>query len=150
MSTASDSINNAPKVAVIPLLAALVALVGLVDSIYLTVEHYRGELPPCTIVQGCELVLTSAWSEIYGIPLAAFGALAYFAAFSLALLAGCGRRALWPVFGIQVILMSLFTVWLLYLQAYVIGVFCQFCLLSAATTFALFILFVVSKLFRAK
>ena len=149
----SSNLNETPgpdsKVAIIPLLAALVALVGLVDSIYLTVEHYKNEIPPCSIVQGCELVLTSAYAEVNGVPLSLLGALAYFAAFSLALLAAFGNRALWKFFGIQVILMSIFTAWLLYLQAYVIGAFCQFCLLSAATTFALLILFICSKLFRS-
>jgi len=150
MSTSNENLNSNSKVAFIPLLAALVALIGLGDSIYLTVEHYKNEIPPCSIVQGCELVLTSPYAEVYGVPLSLLGALAYFAAFSLALLTAFGNRSLWKVYGLQVILMSLFTAWLTYLQAYVIGAFCQFCLLSAATTFTLLILFVVSKLFRAK
>lgn len=153
MSTPTGSIDNsagASKIAVLPLLAALVALIGLGDSIYLTVDHYQGVLPPCTIVSGCELVLTSAWSEIAGVPLSLFGAVAYFAAFALALLTAFGNRKLWPLFGVQTVLMTGFTIFLLYLQGYVIGAFCQFCLLSAATTFALLILFVCSKLFRAK
>jgi len=148
MST--PEINNASKIALIPLLAALVALVGLGDSVYLTVQHYKNELPPCEIVHGCELVLTSAWSEILGVPTSLFGAIAYFIAFALALLAAFGNRSLWTLFGVQAVLMSLFTLWLLYLQGYVIGAFCQFCLLSAITTFTLLILFIVSKLFRAK
>jgi uncharacterized membrane protein len=150
MSTANENLNSASKVAIIPLLAALVALVGLGDSIYLTVEHYRNEIPPCNVVQGCEAVLTSAYAEIYGVPLSLLGAAAYFIAFSLALLTAFGNRALWKAYGIQVVLMAIFTAWLTYLQAYVIGAFCQFCLLSAATTFTLLILFVLSKLFRAK
>jgi uncharacterized membrane protein len=153
MSTSDETLNPGPpgpKVAIIPLLAALVALVGLADSVYLTVEHYKNELPPCTIVQGCEQVLTSSWAQIYGVPTSLFGAAAYFVAFALALLVAFGNRSLWNLFGLQVILMSLFTVFLLYLQAYVIGVFCQFCLLSAITTFTMLVLFIVSKLFRAK
>jgi uncharacterized membrane protein len=150
MSTPDENLNSNSKVALIPLLAALVALIGLGDSIYLTVEHYKNEIPPCSIVQGCELVLTSSYAEVYGVPLSLLGALAYFIAFALALLAAFGNRPLWKLYGIQVVLMFLFTAWLTYLQAYVIGAFCQFCLLSAATTFTLLILFVLSKLFRAK
>jgi uncharacterized membrane protein len=41
--------------------------------------------------------------------------------------------------------MSLFTLWLVYLQAFVIEAFCQFCLLSTATTGALLFIFIVSK-----
>lgn len=150
MNAEENSVSTSSKVAVIPLLAALVALVGIADSVYLTVEHFKNEIPPCSIVQGCELVLTSAWAEIAGVPLSLFGALAYFTAFALALLAAFGNRKLWTLFGFQTVLMTLFTLWLLYLQAFVIGVFCQFCLLSAATTFALLILFICSRLFRAK
>ena len=150
MSTPNEKVKSGTKAAVIPLLTALVALVGLADSIYLTVEHYKNELPPCSIVQGCERVLTSAYAESNGVPLAALGAAAYFLAFSLALLAGFGNRTMWTLFGIQVTLMAVFTVWLLYLQAYVIEAFCQFCLLSALTTFTMFLLFWVSRFFRAK
>jgi uncharacterized membrane protein len=132
----------------LPLLAALVALVGLCDSVYLTVMHITHEPVPCSLVSGCETVLTSDYAEYQGIPLAAVGAVAYFIAFSLALLAAFRNRATWTLFGIQVTLMSLFTGWLLYLQAYVIGAYCQFCLLSAATTFSMLIFFVVSRFGR--
>jgi uncharacterized membrane protein len=145
-----ESAALAPRggVSWLPLAAAFVALVGIVDSIYLTVHHYTAEPVPCSIVEGCETVLTSAYAEIAGIPLAAFGAAAYFAAFALALLAAFGDRRMWTVFGILVILMGLFTAWLIYVQAFLIGAFCQFCLLSAATTFTLLILFGISRLAR--
>jgi uncharacterized membrane protein len=142
--------TNDAAVAKLPLLAALVALCGVAEAIYLTVHHYTGEQVPCSIVAGCEQVLTSSYAEIWGIPLAAFGALAYFAAFSLAVLAAFGNRLMWKVFGIQVVLMAIFTAWLVYLQAFVIAAFCQFCLASAAITFTLFIIFLASKFLRSK
>ena len=133
-------------IAWIPVLAAIVALIGLADAVYLTVHHLTAVPVPCSILSGCETVLTSQYAEIAGVPLAAFGALAYFVAFSLAIFAAFGNRTMWTLFGIQVTLMSLFTAWLIYLQAFVIGAFCQFCLLSAVTTFTLLFLFVISKL----
>ncbi len=150
MSAEQISEKPSAKVAFIPLLAALVALAGLADSIYLTVHHYSGEAVPCSIVKGCEVVLNSSYAQIAGIPLALFGAAAYFAAFALSLLAAFGSRAMWTLFGVQVMLMAAFTTWLLYLQGYVIGDFCQFCLLSAAITFTMLILFFASKFFRAR
>ncbi len=135
--------NNA--VAKLPLLAAAVALIGLADSIYLTIHHYTGEKVPCSVVEGCEQVLTSSYAEVAGYPLAAFGAIAYFVAFSLAILAAFGNRLMWTVFTVQVFLMTIFTIWLFYLQASVIGAFCQFCLLSAATTLSLFFIALISK-----
>jgi uncharacterized membrane protein len=44
--------------------------------------------------------------------------------------------------------MSLFTLYLIYLQWYVIGAFCQFCLLSAATTLTMLGLYIASRFTR--
>jgi len=137
--------QNGNSVAKFPLLAAVIALIGLADSIYLTIKHYTGEAVPCSVVEGCEQVLTSSYAEVAGFPLAAFGAIAYFIAFALAILAAFGNRLMWRLFGIQVVFMIVFTIWLFYLQAFVIGAFCQFCLLSAATTLVLFLIALISK-----
>src|ERR1044072_10040301 len=80
-------------------LTALVALVGLVDASYLTVEHLSGRNVRCMIVTGCDEVLQSRYATVAGhIPVASLGALAYFTAFSLFTLAilgsAGGRRAL--------------------------------------------------------
>jgi uncharacterized membrane protein len=128
----------------IRVIAAIIALIGIADAVYLTVHHYTAEAVPCTLTGGCEQVLTSEYAEIAGIPLAAYGAAAYFIAFSLVLLSIYGNRMAWTVFGLQVVLMAIFTGWLIYVQAALIGAFCQFCLLSAATTFTLTILFLIS------
>ena len=136
------------SIAKLPLAAAIIALAGLADAVYLTIHHLTAEPVPCSLISGCETVLTSEYAVIAGIPLAAFGAVAYFVAFSLALLAAFGNRTTWMLFGIQVVLMSLFTIWLLYLQAYVIGAFCQFCLISALTTFSMLAVFIASRYFR--
>lgn len=148
----SESISPSPFLpfSVSAAIAALVALIGLGDAIYLTIKHLTGEKVACSIVEGCEMVLTSEYATVAGIPLAAFGAFAYFAAFSLAILSAFGNRRTWFLFGVQVVLMSLFTLWLLYLQAFVINAFCQFCLVSAFVTFALLIIWLASKFWRAR
>lgn len=132
------------KIAKLPLAAAIVAVAGLIDAIYLTIHHYNAEPVPCGAGFDCEMVLTSAWADIGGVPLAAFGAAAYFTAFALAILTAFGDRRMWKLFGIVVTLMALFSGWLVFLQAFRIGAFCQYCLISAGTTFTLFILFIVS------
>ena len=139
---------NEPSVTKLPILAALFALIGLFDSLYLTVKHFQNEIVPCSLIEGCEVVLNSAYAEIGGIPIAAVGGLAYFTAFSLAVLSAFGNTKAWSLFGILTGLMGLTTVYLLYLQAFVLGAFCQFCLISAATTFSMVIAFAVSKLLR--
>lgn len=134
----------------LPVIAALFAIIGIVDSVYLTIQHFTGEKVPCSLITGCEQVLSSQYAEMFGIPTAAFGAAAYFLAFSLAVLAAYGNRAMWNAFGALVIVMMIFTVYLIYLQAFVIGAFCQFCLVSAATTFSLFIILIISRVIRSK
>lgn len=132
----------------LPAAASLVALIGLVDAVYLTLKHLSDEVVPCSLIEGCEKVLSSPYAEIFGIPIAAFGAIAYFTAFSLAVLAAFGDRRMWPLFGVLSAVMAAFSVWLLYLQAFVIGAFCQFCLISAATSLLLLGLYIASKLFK--
>lgn len=130
--------------------AALVSLVGVADAAYLTAKHYTDKNVPCNLFSGCEQVLKSSYAEIFGIPTAAFGLLAYFTVFSLAVLTAYGSFRLWNLFGAAVALMVIFTGWLIYLQAFVIQAFCQFCLISAATTFTLLIVFIVSQYLARK
>ena len=133
----------------LPLAASLVALVGLADSIYLTVHHYTAEPVPCGAEFDCGAVLTSSYSEIAGIPLAAFGAVAYFLAFSLALLTAFGRD-LWRLFGLLTIVMATFSIYLIYVQYALIHAWCQFCLISAATSFTLYLIYLVSLFIKPK
>ena len=116
---------------------ACVSLVGLADAIYLTVQHITGQSVRCTIVSGCSEVLSSEYAEINGIPLALIGAVAYFTVFSLATLGAFSYPLVGKLLAIVVGLMFLTTLWLIYLQAFVIGHFCQFCLLSVLVTIVL-------------
>ena len=133
-----------------PLVATVVALLGIADAAYLTVHHYTAEPVPCSLIEGCEMVLTSPYATLGGIPVALFGVVAYFVAFSLALLTVYGDRRMWMLFGIHTAIMAGFSVWFIYVQAALIGWFCQFCLISAGLSFTLFIIFVLSKLVGRK
>ena len=117
--------------------AALLSLVGLADSIYLTVEHLAGRSVRCTITGGCEEVLSSAYATIGGFPLAGVGAIGYFIVFSLAILAAFGNRRAGDILFYLVALMLAVSIYLFILQAFVLHAFCQFCLLSGAVTLLL-------------
>jgi len=134
-------------IAKLPLTASLVALVGLADAIYLTVHHYTAEQVPCGEGFDCGAVLNSPFAEIAGIPLAAFGAAAYFTAFCLAILTAFGRERLWMLFGLQAIFMAAFSGWLIYVQYALIHAWCQYCLISAATSFTLYLIYLASRFF---
>ena len=148
-STASDSsksvVRSSSSAAHVPsrriyIIAAALSLVGLGDSIYLLVKHLTGQSVQCTISTGCEEVLGSAYATMFGYPLAAFGVFAYFTAFSLATLAVFGYRGTRTLLITVVGFMTLMTMRLLYLQAFVLGKYCEFCLLSAAITLSLAVL----------
>lgn len=130
---------------------ALVALVGLADALYLTVEHLSGNSVRCMVVSGCDEVLQSSYATVAGgVPVAAVGAVAYFTVFSLATLAAFGydgaRRLLTPL----VAVMFLATLWFLYLQAFVIRAFCTYCLISAAVTTTLALLVLARRFLGAR
>lgn len=150
MSDQDGSDQSSGAIAKLPLAAAFVALVGLADAVYLTIHHYNAEPVPCGAAFDCEMVLTSPYATVGGIPLAAFGAAAYFIAFAFALLAAFSNRRTWSLFGIQTTLMAVFSGWLIYVQVALIGAFCQFCLISAATSVLLFILFLASVVFNRR
>jgi uncharacterized membrane protein len=125
--------------------AALLSLLGLADALYLTIEHVTGQSVRCTIVHGCSEVLSSPYAVVAGIPLAAVGAAAYFTVFSLAILTLFGYRIaatlLLPLVGA----MFLISLGLIYLQAFVIREFCQYCLLSALITTALLVVSLIAR-----
>lgn len=123
--------------------AALLALVGLADALYLTIEHVTGQSVRCTIISGCSAVLSSPYAVVAGIPLAAVGAAAYFTVFSLAILTLFGYPRAATLVRVMVITMFAISVWLMYVQAFVIREFCQYCLLSALITTALLVVTVI-------
>lgn len=144
MTGANIQTQNLPaKSSKLFIIIACVALVGLADAIYLTVQHVTGQSVRCTIVSGCSEVLSSSYASFNGIPLALIGAIAYFTVFSLAILAAFRYPLVSKLLAIAVGLMFLTTLWLLYLQAFVIGHFCQFCLVSAAVTIVLTALMII-------
>src|SRR5437764_10063651 len=71
-------------------LAAIVSLAGLADATYLPVQALTGETLVCGGSPDCFRVLGSSYARVAGIPLAAFGTLAYFGVFSFATFAAFG------------------------------------------------------------
>src|ERR1044072_88021 len=128
------------------LACALVALVGMADAAYLTIEHLAGNSVRCMVVSGCDEGLQSRYATVAGgVPIAAVRLAAYFTIFSLATLAAFGydgaRKLLTPL----VAVMFLATLWFLYLQAFVIKAFCTYCLISATVTTVLTLLVLARK-----
>ena len=118
-------------------ICAVLAVAGLADATYLTASHLSGETVTCLASTRCSEVLTSKYATLAGVPLALVGAIGYFIVFTAATLAAFGMENARRVLTIMIGVMFIGTLWLLYLQAFVIKAYCDYCLLSAAITFAL-------------
>jgi len=118
-----------------------VSLFGLTDALYLSAEHYFGGGVKCLITEGCDTVLQSAYSQIWGIPVSVFGVLFYAGMFVVINLSDSYKNVLTSrllLFGsIAGFLVS--TV-LLYLQIYVIEAICFYCIISFISSTSIFIL----------
>ncbi len=132
-SSATSAASRVPVI--IYSVTAFLALVGLAETTYLSALHLAGAHVTCVTAANCASVLGSVYASFGGIPLAAIGALGYFTAFSLATLAAFGYGLAVRLLGLTVGLMFLTTLGLLYLQAFVLHAFCDYCLFSAALIF---------------
>lgn len=125
------------KIAAIIFLA--VSALGFLDAAYLTIEHFRGSIPPCAI-QGCEIVLTSAQSKIAGIPVALLGALYYLALLILSISFFDSKKESIIRFTSKLTPLGFIaSLYFVYLQFSVIKEICQYCMVSAGTSTLLFI-----------
>jgi uncharacterized membrane protein len=114
---------------------AIVSIVGLADATYLTVQALTGETLSCGGSPDCFRVLGSSYAKVGGIPVAMLGALAYFSAFTFATFAAFGYARAPKFLALMVGMMLLSTLWLLYVQAFLLHAYCRYCLFSAAITF---------------
>jgi len=69
---------------------AIVAVAGLADATYLTVQALTGETLSCGGSPDCFRVLGSSYGKLGGIPVAMLGGLAYFTVFTFAIFAAFG------------------------------------------------------------
>ncbi len=114
--------------------ALVFSLIGLVVSSYLVYIKLFPASPFCMGVGDCEAVNASVYSEIHGIPIAVFGALAYAAILACLLLESrIGFLKEWgPLieFGLAFI-GTLYSAYLTYIELAVIHKICPYCVTSA-------------------
>ena len=125
-------------------IAALFCLFGLADATYLTILALTGETAACGGQAGCQEVLGSVYAKVAGIPVAGFGVAGYFTAFSCAIFAAFDYARSRKFFALTVGVLFASTLWLLYVQAFLLHAFCRYCLFSAAVCFLLMGLVVAS------
>jgi uncharacterized membrane protein len=117
----------------------ILALICFGISLYLSITHYLNYAVPCSITHGCETVLTSKYSVLFGLPVAVWG-VAYFTSVIIAgLLAN--RYALWgKVLTVILSLGALTSLSLLTLQFFVIKNICIYCFTTDSLSIILLLL----------
>lgn len=124
-------------------LLIILSLIGLIDAIYLTYEHYSNFIPPCgtSIFVDCGKVLQSSYSVVLGLPLALLGLFHYAMMIVLIVLVFAFKNKIARyLFVFEAAFGFIASLYLVFLQLIVIRSICLYCMASAITSTALFIL----------
>jgi uncharacterized membrane protein len=122
------------------------SVVGLLVSIYMTIFKLTNNDAMCLGSGGCSFVNASRYSEINGFPVAAVGVIGFLA---LMITLFLERRSEFfsdngPLLEFGMSLMGvLYSIYLTYLEIYVIRHWCPFCVTSAIAITLVFILSIV-------
>ena len=124
----------------------VLSLLGAVDAIYLLIYKLTGNPQMCLGNGGCHNVNFSPYSEINGIPVSVFGLAAYLAIVCILILEArlkfAKENGPLAIFGISLGGVA-FTVYLTYLELYVINAICPFCVASALIITFIFVLAII-------
>lgn len=132
------------NVIVISTIGMILSIIGIADSLYLTIAHYSEKVTlacPDTGIINCAKVTTSSYSEVFGIPIALFGLIFFvgmLAAQSPYLWNSGSKiirngRVLYSITGILAIF------WLVYVELHKLHAICLYCTGVHALTFLLFV-----------
>jgi uncharacterized membrane protein len=126
--------------------SGLLSILGALDSLYLLIFKLTGNSQMCLGNGGCHNVNFSPFSEISGIPVSVFGICAYLAILCILFLERRLRvaRENGPlvIFGISLGGL-VFSIYLTYLEVYIIHAICPFCVASAIIITLIFILAII-------
>lgn len=145
------------------LLLIILPIIGIADSSFITYEKFANIIPDCGVGFDCGTVLNSQWANIGPIPLSLLGLLFYTIVFILAVMnyleydvrkiiipftkkVGIKKESILNLVTTQELLLAitifgaLFSFYLIFLMGVVIQAWCKYCLISALTSFFLFII----------
>ncbi len=119
---------------------AVFSFAGFVDAAYLSVKYYLGSKVGCALLGGCEIVTSSKFADVAGVPIALPGAAYYLLVFLISIyyLDSANKNALIAA-GLLSTAGFLISLVLLYIQIFALGALCLYCLASLATSTLLFI-----------
>ncbi len=115
------------------------ALIGFADSTFLLAKRMSGGPIPCFLGTGCDTVSKSPHSVFLGIPLAGYGIVFYLAIGLLALLYIDTKKAIFARLLLPATALGFISsAYFIYVQKFLIGAFCIYCILSAIISTILF------------
>ena len=119
-------------------LAALLAVAGCGIAGYLTVVHFADQPIACSSISDCELVNSSRYAKLAGVPVALLGGGAYVTLLVLVAVAWLRRDATALLAAWGVALASfVFSMYLTYIELRVLHAICVYCVGSASVVTAL-------------
>ena len=117
-------------------------LLGIADAGYLAYKHRRKEVLICPLNYDCNAVTESKWGSVFGIRNEVLGLLFYVAAIA-AILAALFVPGWTPTIYLLLVLASggglVYSIFLIFIQTFVLKNYCFYCLISAAVNLLLFI-----------
>lgn len=131
-------------------LLMLLSYVGFVNAMYLTINHYRGEVIGCPVGFDCGEVLSGPFSSIGGVPVALLGVSFFGLNFIIA-------AALFAIRNVHTGLLTVFastgfavSVFLFFVQWLVLKAFCMYCLFSGISATSIFLLVMYMRYSKAR
>lgn len=128
------------------IIAAILAVIGLLDSLYLTWAKLTHTAVICGGSTECQTVNDSPYAEIAGIPISLLGMGAYIVILGLLYLENRGE--IWAeysrmfLFGITLVGV-LYSAYLTYIEVAVIYAICPYCVVSAVVMLLLFVIAII-------
>lgn len=115
--------------------------IGFLDATYLTINHFQNTIPPCSLTEGCEKVLTSSYATLSIIPVALMGAI-YYLVILCSTIAYADKKYRWAELVILFLPTAGFlgSVFFVFLQIFIIKSICLYCMISATVSTLLFLI----------
>ena len=126
--------------------SVILTILGIMDATYLYIYKLSSNDRMCLGSGDCATVNYSRYSEVYGIPVALLGLLAYLVILGISILETrttfFKTNANLLIFGISLVGV-LFSAYLTYIELFVIFAVCPFCVISAILITLIFILSII-------
>jgi uncharacterized membrane protein len=136
---AAPSITWRGAVKLLLFAAAALSLAGLGIATYLTVVHFADQPIVCSSIGDCELVNSSAYAKVAGVPVAMLGAGAYASLAALIAIALVRRSSIAVLTAWGIALAGVgFSGYLTYIELFLLDAICVYCIASACVMAALF------------